>query len=218
MASPVAGGIVVQWLNWHAALLVLALFGAATPCHLALRRDVPRRDRAPRSGRCSRPTGAPMLAPGASAPGRFSRASAYGALFFLLAGTSFRHIGVLARARWLRADHAGAVERLFCRHLLVPAACALRPARAVARRVAHAGRWRRHGWRWRWPACMRGGDAASILFCIARRAPALRPGRRVGPFPEKAGTAASLSGFWMTAMAFVVGSSSAAAAAPNSTR
>ena len=27
----------------------------------------------------------------------------------------------------------------------------------------------------------------------------------VGPFPEKAGTAASLSGFWMTAMAFMVG-------------
>jgi DHA1 family bicyclomycin/chloramphenicol resistance-like MFS transporter len=38
-----------------------------------------------------------------------------------------------------------------------------------------------------------------------RRAPAVRPGRRGRPVPEKAGTAASLSGFTMTLSALCVG-------------
>jgi DHA1 family bicyclomycin/chloramphenicol resistance-like MFS transporter len=46
----------------------------------------------------------------------------------------------------------------------------------------------------------------SWLFCVGHgvHQPCGQAGA-VGPFPEKAGTAASLSGFWMMAVAFGVG-------------
>ena len=213
MLSPLVGGIVVEWLNWHAALLVLALFGAVTLAFVALRFEetVPQRD--PSATRL-RPLLHNWLAvlrhPTFIAWGTLL-GFAYGGLFFLLAGSAFVFIDVLG------------VSRLAFGAILASNSVAYIAGTVLCRRLL-----RRHGLRGaaRRGACfsLAGGVGMAALslagvhsvwaimlpqylFAIGHgiNQPCGQAGV-VGPFPEKAGTAASLSGFVMMLSAFAVGS------------
>lgn len=212
MASPFIGGIVAQWLNWHAALLVVALFGAATLAIVAWRYEETVPQRNPRATQW-----APMLAnwravlahPGFRAWTLLS-GFAYGGLFFLLAGTSFVYIGLLGVSKlaygliMMTQSFAYIVGTFWCRRLL--ARHGLRGA------VARGGLFTLAGAISMAALALAGVHTVwavmipSMLFCIGHgvHQPCGQAGA-VGPFPEKAGTAASLSGFWMMVVAFAVG-------------
>jgi DHA1 family bicyclomycin/chloramphenicol resistance-like MFS transporter len=210
--SPIVGGLVVEAFGWHATLLTLAVFSAATLGLVALRFEetVPRRD--PKATQpaailhnwievCSDPTfRAWALLSGCT----------FGGLFAMLAGSSFVFIGLFGVGRFDYGVVLGSVSLAYiggtfwCRRLL-----------------------RRHGLR---GAVARGavfslaGGASTALLSLAGvhsvwailvpqwlyaighgvHQPCGQAGA-VGPFPEKAGTAASLSGFAMTLTALGVG-------------
>lgn len=212
MASPALGGVVVQWFDWHAALGVVTLFGVVTLAVVARRYEetVPQRD--PRATQLA-PLAANWVAvlqhPGFRAWTLLS-GFAYGALFFLLAGSSFVYIGLLGVSKigtgliMLSNSFAYIVGTFWCRRLLArhglrgavrrgalfTFAAAITMA-ALALSGVHAA----------WAVML-----PSWLFCIGHgvHQPCGQTGA-IGPFPEKAGTAASLSGFWMMAVAFAVG-------------
>ena len=112
-------------------------------------------------------------------------------LFFLLAGSFVHHIGLLGTSKvgygliMLPASSAYFAGTFWCRRLLDRAP--LGPARRGAR-SAEGSRWPAASPMagWRWPACMRCGRCCCLhpLRHRPRRPPALRPGRRGGPFPE----------------------------------
>ena len=212
MLSPLVGGLVVQWLNWHLALLILALFGAGSLAFVGWRytETVPTRN--PRATQL-----APLLRnwrevlrhPGFRAWAVLS-SLAYGGLFVILAGSSFVYIEVLGVSRvgygLLMAGNSIAyiVGTLLCRRWL-----ASHGLRGTVRRgawfslvggVAMAG------------FSLAGASSVWSLFlpqCVfvvghGIHQPCGQAGA-VGPFPEKAGTAASLSGFAMMLSAFCVG-------------
>lgn len=212
MASPALGGVMVQWFSWHAALGVVTLFGVVTLAIVAGRYEetVPQRNpRATQLGPLVANWAAVLRHPGFRAWTLLS-GFAYGALFFLLAGSAFVYIGVLGVSRigtgliMLSNSFAYIVGTFWCRRLL--ARHGLRGAVrrgavfTLAAAVAMAA------------LALAGVHAAwavmlpSWLFCIGHgvHQPCGQTGA-VGPFPEKAGTAASLSGFWMMAVAFAVG-------------
>lgn len=212
MASPALGGVMVQWFSWHAALGVVTLFGVVTLAIVAGRYEetVPKRNpRATQLGPLAANWAAVLRHPGFRAWTLLS-GFAYGALFFLLAGSAFVYIGVLGVSRigtgliMLSNSFAYIVGTFWCRRLL--ARHGLRGAVrrgavfTLAAAVAMAA------------LALAGVHAAwavmlpSWLFCIGHgvHQPCGQTGA-VGPFPEKAGTAASLSGFWMMAVAFAVG-------------
>ena len=212
MLSPLLGGVVTQLLDWHAALMMVALYGAAALAMIAWRYEetVPQRD--PQATRL-----APLLRnwvqvlghPGFRAWALLSGFT-YGGLFFLLAGSSFVYIEVLGTSRvaygWIMLSQSAAylAGTFWCRRLL-----ARHGLRGAVRRGALF--------------TLAGGVAIaalalagvhsvwavllpSWLFTIGHgvHQPCGQAGA-VGPFPDKAGTAASLSGFWMMLMAFGVG-------------
>jgi DHA1 family bicyclomycin/chloramphenicol resistance-like MFS transporter len=212
MASPLVGGIVVQWLDWHAALLVVAVFGAVTLAIVVWKYDetVPARNpRATQAGPLLRNWAAVLGHPTFRAWALLS-GFGYGGLFFLLAGSSFVYIGLLGTSKvvygfiMLSQSFAYFVGTFWCRRLL-----ARHGLRGAVRRgagftlagglgiagLALAGV---HGV---WAVML-----PSWLFCIGHgvHQPCGQAGA-VGPFPEKAGTAASLSGFHMMFVAFCVG-------------
>lgn len=212
MASPVVGGIVVQWLNWHAALLVVALFGAATLAIVAWRYEETVPQRNPRATQW-----APLVAnwravlthPGFRAWTLLS-GFAYGALFFLLAGTSFVYIGLLGTSKvgygliMLAQSSAYFAGTFWCRRLL--ARHGLRGAVGRGALFTLAGGTSMAALALAGVHTVWAVMIPSILFCVGHgvHQPCGQAGA-VGPFPEKAGTAASLSGFWMMAVAFMVG-------------
>ena len=211
-ASPLIGGMLVQWLHWRAALLVVALFGAATLATVALRYEetVPRRDpRALQIGALWANWRAVIAHPTFRAWTLLS-GFAYAGLFFLLAGGSFVYIGVLGTSKigfgviMLAQALAYLAGTFWCRHLL--ARHGLRGAvQRGALFTAAAG------------LSMAGLALAGVhtvwavmlpswLYCFGHGVhQPCGQAAAVGPFPEKAGTAASLSGFWMMAVAFAVG-------------
>ena len=212
MASPVLGGVMVQWFDWHAALLVVAVFGAVTLAIVLWRYEETVPVRNPRATQL-----APLAANWAAVlrhptfrAWTLLSGFAYGGLFFLLAGTSFVYIGVLGTSKlaygliMLSQSSAYFVGTFWCRRLL--ARHGLRGAvrrgalftlaggvsmAALALAGVHAV----------WAVML-----PSWLYCLGHgvHQPCGQAGA-VGPFPEKAGTAASLSGFWMMAVAFGVG-------------
>lgn len=212
MASPLVGGVIVQWLSWHAALTVLAVFGAGTLAFVAWRFE----ETAPRLN----PTAtqiAPMLKnwvsvvrnPTFRAWAALS-ALTYGGLFFTLAGSSFVFIDVLGTSRvtygaFLLSNSMAYVAGTFlCRRLLL--ARGLRGAVAVGGALTLAG-----GLSLAVLSLLGLHNAWAIavpqwLYAVGHgiHQPCGQAGA-VGPFPEKAGTAASLSGFGMTLSAFAVG-------------
>lgn len=212
MASPALGGVMVQWFDWHAALAVVSLFGVATLAIVAWRYEetVPARNpRATQLGPLAANWVAVLRHPGFRAWTLLS-GFAYGALFFLLAGSSFVYIGVLGVSKigtgliMLSNSFAYIVGTFWCRRLLARHGLRGSVRRGASFTLASAVAMA--------ALALAGVHAAwavmvpSWLFCIGHgvHQPCGQAGA-VGPFPEKAGTAASLSGFWMMAVAFAVG-------------
>lgn len=212
MLSPLVGGIVVQALDWHAALLVVALFGAATLAFVAWRYEetVPQRDlQATQPRRLLRNWSGVVRHPTFRAWSLLS-GFAYGGLFFLLAGSSFVYIEVLGTSRvaygWIMLSQSAAylAGTFWCRRLLMR-----HGLRGAVRRGAlftlagglSIAALALAGVHTVWAVLL-----PSWLFTIGHgvHQPCGQAGA-VGPFPDKAGTAASLSGFWMMLMAFLVG-------------
>jgi DHA1 family bicyclomycin/chloramphenicol resistance-like MFS transporter len=202
----------VQWVNWHAALLVLALFGAATLAFIAWRFDETLRVRNPHATRIG-----PLVrnwVQVAAHPGFRAWAAllslSYGGLFFFLAGSSFIFIGVLGVSRVgygaIMASNSLAYigGTLLCRRLLV--------SRGLRRTVRVAAGF-----------TLAGGVTMALLslagvqsvwailvpqWVFAVGHGIHQPCGQVGaisPFPEKAGAAAALSGFLMMLTSFAVG-------------
>jgi len=210
--GPPAGGLLVEHLNWHAALLTLAIFGACSLGYVALRFDetVPFRNReATRVGTMLANWREVLASPTFRAWAALS-ACTYGGLFFLLAGSSFVFIGVLGVSRPMFGLILGSVSvayiggTMLCRRLLV---------RHGLRGAVRRGAW----FSLAGGAGMAGLSIAGVhevwaivlpqyLFAIGHgvHQPCGQAGA-VGPFPEKAGTAASLSGFAMTVSGLAVG-------------
>jgi DHA1 family bicyclomycin/chloramphenicol resistance-like MFS transporter len=211
MASPLLGGVLVEYFNWHAALTVLAVFGAGALGLVLWRFEetVPMRN--PSATQI-----APMLRNWrsvASHPTFLAWAAlsalTYGGLFFTLAGSSFVFIEVLGSSRagygafLLSSSVAYTAGTFLCRRLLLSRG--LRGAVAVGGGLSLAG----------------GVSMAALslfgvhnvwaiavpqwLYSLGHgiHQPCGQAGA-VGPFPEKAGTAASLSGFGMSLSAFLV--------------
>lgn len=212
MLSPLVGGVLVQWVHWRAALLVLALFGAATLAFIGWRFEETLRRRNPQATQIGQ-----LLRNWREVAGhRGFRAwtallcFSYGGLFLFLASSSFVFIDVLGASRigYGALMATGCVAYIagtfLCRRLLAQGDL----RRAV--RIAAA-------------FSLVGGGAMALLsvagvhsvwaiavpqwvFAIGHgiHQPCAQAGA-VGPFPDKAGTAAALSGFAMMLASFGVG-------------
>lgn len=212
MTSPIVGGVVVQWLHWRAALLVLALFGALALAMVALRYEetVPQRNPlATRLAPLLRNWGAVLANPTFRAWVALLCCT-FGGLFFLLAGSSFVFIEVLGSSRvaygaiLATSSLAYIVGTWLCRRLLL---------RHGLRGAVRRGAW----FSLAGGLGMAGLSLAGVysvwaiivpqwLYAIGHgiHQPCGQAGA-VGPFPEKAGTAASVSGFLMMLTASAVG-------------
>ena len=212
MLSPLVGGVLVQWVNWNAALLVLALFGAGSLAFIAWRFDETLPARNPSALRLG-----PMLSnwravarhPGFRAWAALLSTS-YGGLFVFLAASSFVFIEVLGVSRvgygtiMTLNSVAYTLGTVVCRRLLA--------TRGLRRTVKLAAAF-----------TLTGGLSAALfslagihtvwavqvpmsIFALGHgiHQPCGQAGA-VGPFPEKAGAAAALSGFMMVATAFLTG-------------
>ena len=212
MASPLVGGIVAQWLGWQAALMVVAVCGAVMLGVVAWRYEetVPRRN--PRATQLR-----PLLRNWAAVASHptfrawtLLSGFAYGGLFFLLAGSSFVYIGLLGTSKvaygliMLSQSFAYIVGTFWCRRLL-----ARHGLRGAVRRGAL---FTLAGCLGMAALALAGVHAVwavllpSWLYCMGHgvHQPCGQTGA-IGPFPDKAGTAASLSGCWMMLVAFGVG-------------
>jgi DHA1 family bicyclomycin/chloramphenicol resistance-like MFS transporter len=212
MLSPLVGGMLVQWVSWHAALAVLALFGAATLAFIAWRFEetVPQRNpQATQLGSLLRNWLAVARNPTFRAWVALL-SLAYGGLFLFLAGSSFIFIEVLHTSRVaygaIMASNSLAyiAGTWLCRRLLVSRG--LRGAVAVGGVLTFSGGVTM--------AVLSLAGVHSVwaillpqwVFAVGHgiHQPCGQVGA-VGPFPDKAGTAAALSGFIMMLMAFAVG-------------
>ena len=212
MLSPLLGGVLVQWLSWHAALMVLAVFGAVTLAIVAWRFEetVPQRNpKATHLKPLLQNWGSVLANPSFRAWAALL-ACAYGGLFTMLAGSSFVFINVLGASKVafgaILASNALAyiAGTVLCRRLLQR-----HGLRGTVKRGAFF-------------TLVGGVGMASLsllgvhtvcaiivpqcLFAIGHgiHQPCGQAGT-IGPFPEKAGTAASLSGFVMMVSAFGAG-------------
>ncbi len=212
MLAPTLGGVLVQWLSWHAALMATALFGAGTLTFLALRftETLPQRNlQATHPDQVLRNWAAVLAHPTFRA-WTLLLCCTWGGLFFMLAGSSFVFINVLGTSRvaygLILASFSGAyiVGTFACRRLLLR-----HGLRGAVRRGALFS--------------LVGGVGMALLSLAGVQAvwaivlPQLLFGFGhgihqpcgqsgvVGPFPEKAGTAASVSGFAMMLTAFGIG-------------
>ena len=212
IVSPIVGGAIAQWGNWHLALLVPALFAAGTLALVALRFDESLRQRDPAATRLR-----PLLRNWVEVlSNRTFRAWAavssltFGGLFVILGASSFVYIGVLGASRLEYgallavnsiAYFAGTVT---CRRWLVSQGLL-----GATRRGAWFSLLGGLGMA---AVCIAGWHTVMALFvpqCLFAFGHGVhQPCSQVGalaPFPDKAGTAASLSGFLMMATAFGVG-------------
>jgi DHA1 family bicyclomycin/chloramphenicol resistance-like MFS transporter len=202
----------VDAFGWRATLLVLAVFGAVTLMHVALRlpETVPRRDpEATRPARVLR-NWAEVVGHPTFRAWALLGACTFGGLFCLLASSSFVFIRMLGVSRVEYGLILGSVSLAYicgtfwCRRLLLR-----HGLRGAVRRGAAFS--------------LAGGASMALLslagvhtvwailvpqylFAIGHgvHQPCGQAGA-VGPFPQKAGTAASLSGFAMTLGALCVG-------------
>jgi DHA1 family bicyclomycin/chloramphenicol resistance-like MFS transporter len=209
--SPLVGGVLVEAFGWHAVMLAPVLFGASTLAFVARRFSET----------------APACDPVATHPATVVRnwaevsadptfrawallsACTYGGLFCMLAGSSFVFIGMLGVGRFAFGLILASISLAYiagtflCRRLLL--------------RHGLRGAVKRAAW-----FSLAGGAGMALLSLAGVQAvwalllpqivysighgvhqPCSQAGA-VGPFPKKAGTAASLSGFMMTLTAFGV--------------
>ena len=209
--APMLGGLLVQTLSWHAALLMTALFGAGALAFIALQftETLKRPDPlATRPMRVLHNWGAVLGHPSFRAWTALLCCS-WGGVFFLLAGSSFLFINVLGTTRLqfgvilATCSIAYVFGTMLCRRLLLS-----HGLRGAVRRGAVLS--------------LTGGVGMALLslagvqtvwaimlpqwlFAVGHgiHQPCGQSGV-VGPFPEKAGTAASVSGFAMMATAFAI--------------
>jgi DHA1 family bicyclomycin/chloramphenicol resistance-like MFS transporter len=212
MLSPIVGGLLVQWISWHAALLASSLFGAATLSFIAFKFDETLVLRNPHATApahllrnwallCAHPTFRAWAA---------LLCCTWGGLFFLLAGSSFVFINMLGTSRLAygvilaSSSLAYIVGTLLCRRMLlrhglrgaVKRGAMFSLAGGVGMAVLSLA-----GVQSVWAIML-----PQLLYAIGHgiHQPCGQAGV-VGPFPEKAGTAASLSGFAMMVTAFAIG-------------
>jgi DHA1 family bicyclomycin/chloramphenicol resistance-like MFS transporter len=212
MLSPIVGGMLVEYLNWHAAVLATAVFGAVTLAFVALRFDETLAQpnlRAIEPSRLLR-NWAEVVANPTFRAWTALLCCSWGGLFFVLAGSSFVFINVLGTSRIeygvILATNSLAyiAGTLLCRRMLL---------RHGLRGTVRRGAW----FSLAGGLGMAGLSLAGVQAVWAIMLPQLlfatghgihQPCGQagvVGPFPEKAGTAASLSGFAMMATAFGIG-------------
>lgn len=213
-ACPLLGGALVQAFDWRATLAGVALLGAATLAFVALRFDEtltsPNRDAtrlAPLLDNWRQILKHPTFRAFA-----LLLSMTYGGLFILLAASAFVYVDVLGVSRLgvgaILASNSLAyiVGTLLCRRLLAH--------QSLRRTVAIGG-----------ALSLAGGVGTAVLSLLGAHGvtvwSVIVPGWAymlghgihqpcaqvgvVGPFPDKAGTAASLSGFLMMALAFGIG-------------
>lgn len=212
MTSPIVGGILVQWLHWQAALLVLALFGALALALVALRYEetVPLRNpQATQLGPLLKNWAAVLTNPTFRAWVALLCCT-FGGLFFLLAGSSFVFIDVLGSSRvaygiiLATSSLAYIVGTWWCRRLLL---------RHGLRGAVRRGAWFSLAGGLGMAALSLAGVFSVWAIIVPQWLYAIGHGIHqpcgqagaVGPFPEKAGTAASVSGFLMMLTASAVG-------------
>jgi len=212
VAAPICGGLLAERFGWHAALLALAVFGAVAFATIAVAmvETVPARScDATRPAQIlrnwSEVVGDPTFRAWAALSG-----CTFGGLYCMLAGSSYVFINVLGVGRASFGAILGSFSLAYiggtvlCRRLL-----------------------RHHGLRGTvrigaWFSLAGGAGMAALslagvhtvwaillpqyLYAIGHgiHQPCGQTGA-IGPFPEKAGTAASLSGFVMTVTALAAG-------------
>ena len=210
--SPLLGGLLIERLSWNLALLALALFGAGALAFVAWRftETIPRRDPGATRLRRMLYNWAHVVANPTFRAWALLSACTYGGLFFLLAGSSFVFINVLGTSRVMYGAILGSISlayiggTILCRRLLT---------RYGLRGAVKRGAWFTLAGGLSMAALSLAGVHTvwaivlpQYLFAIGHgvHQPCGQAGA-VGPFPEKAGTAASLSGFAMTLSALGVG-------------
>ena len=212
MLCPLVGAALVQWLGWPATLLATAVFGAGTLAFVAMRFEetVPRRN--PQATRLR-----PLLHNWGVVLGDSTFRAwvallccTYGGLFFLLAGSSFVFIDMLGTSRLAygailaTSSIAYIVGTWLCRRLLL---------RHGLRGAVKRGAWFSLAGGLSMAALSLAGVVSVWAIMLPQWLFALGHGVHqpcgqagaIGPFPDKAGTAASLSGFAMMLTAFGVG-------------
>lgn len=212
VASPLVGGVVVELFDWHAALLALGVYGATALALVALRFEetVPMKNPGATRPRAIVANWRVVVANPTFRAWALLSAATYGGLFLMLAGSSFIFIGVLEVPRHAFGAILGSMSLAYiagtflCRRLLV--------------RYGLRGAVRRGAWfTLAGGLSMAGLSLAGVhtvwaiivpqyLYAIGHgvHQPCGQAGA-IGPFPDKAGTAASLSGFAMTLSALAVG-------------
>ncbi len=212
MASPILGGLLAQWFSWHAALLATAVFGAGTLAFIAFKFDETLAQPDPRATQPAQVlrNWRQVLAHPTFRAWAALLCCSYGGLFFVLAGSSFVFINMLGTSRaafgliLATSSMAYIVGTVLCRRLLL--------------RYGLRGAVKRGAW-----FSLTGGVSMAVLslagvhtvwaivlpqflFAVGHgiNQPCGQAGV-VGPFPDKAGTAASLSGFAMMLTASFVG-------------
>jgi DHA1 family bicyclomycin/chloramphenicol resistance-like MFS transporter len=212
MLSPIVGGVLVQWISWHAALLVLALFGAGTLAFVALRFEetIPNVD--PHAMRLAQlwRNWCSVLADRCFRAWTALMCLSFAGLFCLLAGSSFVFIEVLGVSRVAYGiiiatnSVAYVAGTWLCRRLL--RGHGLRGTVRIGARLSLAGGLGMAGlsligvqgvWAIMLPQYLFAMGHGIHQSCGQAGA--------VGPFPEKAGSAAALAGFLMMLTAFGVG-------------
>jgi MFS transporter, DHA1 family, multidrug resistance protein len=212
MASPIVGGLLAQWFSWHAVMLATAVFGAGTLAFIAFKFDETLSQLNPdatRPAQLLRNWGQVLAHPAFRAWAALLCCS-YGGLFFVLAGSSFVFINMLGTSRaaygliLATSSMAYIAGTLLCRRLLLR-----HGLRGAVRRGAF---FSLSGGLSMAALSLAGVHAVwaivlpQVLFAIGHgiNQPCGQAGV-VGPFPDMAGTAASLSGFAMMLVASGVG-------------
>lgn len=212
-ASAPLGGLLTDLFHWRAALLVLAIFGAATLAVVALRFEETLRRKNPQALQPATLVHTWKNILGHPTFWAFSALSiaSYGGLFTFLAASSFVFIGVLGVSKtgygllMFSMSLAYIAGTFVCRRLL--------PRFGVQRTVAIAAAF-----------SLAGGTAMGLLalagvqgiwsimlpfylFMLGHgvHQPCGQSGA-VGPFPQAAGAASALNGFLMMVAAFAMGS------------
>jgi DHA1 family bicyclomycin/chloramphenicol resistance-like MFS transporter len=212
MVAPILGGFLMEYFSWHAVLLATAVFGACTLGFLTLTFKetlVLRNPRATLPRQVLR-NWIQVLADPTFRAWAALLCCTWGGLFCLLAGSSFVFVNMLGTTRVMyglilaTSSAAYIAGTLLCRRLLL---------RHGLRGTVKRGAWLSLAG----GLSMAGLNLAGVqsvwsimlpqlLFALGHgiHQPCGQAGV-VGPFPDKAGTAASLSGFAMMLTAFLVG-------------
>ena len=211
VAAPL-GGLITSWFNWHAALLVLALFGCLTLALLTwcFQESIPHRNlHALQPARLLSNWLLILRNPTFLAYSALATAS-YGGLFTFLASSSFVFIRLLGFSTtqyglcMFTNSLIYLIGTFVCRRMIarwgvqrsVAMAAVLSLAGGAGMAVLALSGWH-SGWAVMLPMC-------AFILGHGIHQPCSQSGA-VGPFPQAAGTASALNGFLMMLAAFAMG-------------